>query len=146
MFGLLYFYKMKKGLTILFAMAILCNGCSFISSFFVRNYYSVPITIEVLNASSIFSENYIQTAHELLRINKHLHSKLIDSLLVVKTNGLLQVTLPPHSTTLLLRGHNRAPYNEQTCIIARTDNGQKNYTMVDMKHKGMRIYYFDIKP
>lgn len=146
MFGLLYFYKMKKGLTVLLAVAILCNGCSFISSLFVRNYYSVPITIEVINAPSIFSENYIETAHELLKINKHLYSKLTDSLLIVKANGLLQVTLPPHSTTRLLRGHNKAPYNEQTCIIASTDNGQKNYTIVDMKHKGMHIYYFDIKP
>lgn len=111
----------------------------------MRNYYDIPVTIDISEAPMSFTTDFITTSHEVLRINNRMYSKLTDSIPLTKNSKFVRVTLPPHSTSRVIVTANNAPYKEQTLIIANIGEGMKSYTVDDIRKKGIHTYYLDIK-
>jgi uncharacterized protein YcfL len=147
---------MKK-LLLLLLVPLLLNGCSILSKVYVRNYYDKAITVSVENLWFEGKEirntkDWAMYTPRIIDITNTSYNKLNDSLeMFYNANGMLKLTIPPHSTVLLETMHNAAPTADIKVKVFESNNiinesKLAEYTTKDVKYKSFHKYYLDIKP
>lgn len=158
MFGLLYFYRMKRVLVLLLGFCFLLNGCSILSKVYVRNYYEHEITLSVEN---LWTKEKVKTSTKtwayytpyIIEINSSTYKELKDSLeMSYDANGTLAIKIPAKSTVLLEMMGNAAPAQNINITVSgkpkKTEAEQvlAKYSIKDVKRQRFHKYCLDIIP
>lgn len=152
MFGLLYFYEMKRVLIVLFAISFLCNGCSYSYFLYIRNFYKVPIVFNLEDLDDLvpMHSERIEVAHKIVRINSNTYKQFTDSIVFAGKRDF-EIILPPHSTNKIGKGSIGAslhPYSNRKnfYIKFRIGDSVKAIKLENIKKKNRHQYYLDIEP